>query len=71
MITMNRIGSWAATVWPQIWPNMKGNWLRIDTKMISDIPLPTPLWVISSPSHMTIAVPAVIVMTIKMTLPGV
>ena len=32
-------------------------------KMMSDIPLPMPRWVISSPSHMINAVPAVIVMT--------
>ena len=32
-------------------------------KIISDMPLPTPRSVISSPSHMMTAVPAVIVMT--------
>ena len=39
--------------------------------MISDIPLPTPRWVMSSPSHITMAVPAVIVSTMRMTRPGV
>ncbi len=29
------------------------------TKMISDMPLPMPRWVMSSPSHMMTAVPAV------------
>ena len=33
-------------------------------KIISDMPLPTPRSVISSPSHMMTAVPAVMVMTI-------
>ena len=31
------------------------------------MPLPTPRWVISSPSHMTSAVPAVIVSTMSAT----
>ena len=59
-----------APVVPQIWPKMKGNWLRIEAKMMSDIPLPIPRWVINSPSHITKAVPAVIVRTIRATRPG-
>ena len=35
--------------------------------MMIDMPLPTPRWVISSPSHMISAVPAVIVSTISST----
>ncbi len=50
--------------------NWAGIWLTIDTKMISDMPLPTPRWVISSPSHMMKAVPAVRVRTISSTRPG-
>ena len=34
------------------------------------MPLPTPRWVISSPSHMISAVPAVIVSTISRTFVG-
>ena len=40
----------------------------IEVKISSDMPLPTPRSVISSPSHMITAVPAVIVMTM-MTMP--
>ena len=46
----------------------EGSWLTMLTKMISDIPLPMPRWVISSPSHMMSAVPAVIVMMMVSTL---
>ena len=40
-------------------------------KISNDIPLPTPRWVINSPSHITKAVPAVIVTTISTTRVGV
>ncbi len=70
-ITTNLMGRSALTVWVQICPKTNGNWLRIETKMISDIPFPTPRCVISSPSHMTMAVPAVMVSTISTTRPGV
>ena len=43
----------------------------IEMKMSSDMPFPTPRWVISSPSHMTNAVPAVMVSTMSDTRPGV
>ena len=51
--------------------NCAGIWLTMLTKMISDMPLPTPRWVINSPSHMMNAVPAVIVNTMINTRPGV
>ena len=41
------------------------------TKMISDIPLPIPRWEINSPNHMMNAVPAVRVITMIITRPGV
>ena len=40
-------------------------------KIRIDIPLPIPRWVISSPSHMIMAVPAVSVMTMRATRGGV
>jgi hypothetical protein len=40
----------------------------IEAKIISDIPLPTPRWVISSPSHIKSVVPAVSEITIRKTL---
>ena len=41
-----------------------------DVKIRIDMPLPTPRWVISSPSHMISAVPAVITRMISSTLLG-
>ncbi len=38
----------------------------IDTKISSDMPLPTPRSVISSPNHISIAAPAVITMIMVM-----
>ncbi len=52
-------------------PKMAGNWLMMLMKMISDMPLPMPRCVISSPSHMMKAVPAVMVSTISATRGGV
>jgi hypothetical protein len=43
----------------------------IDAKIISEIPLPMPRWVISSPSHIRSTQPAVSVMTITKTRPNV
>ena len=40
-------------------------------KIMSEMPLPMPRWVISSPSHMTRAVPTVSVSTIRKKLSGV
>ena len=40
-----------------------GSRAAIEVKIRTDMPLPTPRSVISSPSHMTMPVPAVIVMT--------
>ncbi len=42
-----------------------GKVAEICTKIRSDMPLPTPRSVMSSPSHMTTAVPAVITRTIS------
>ena len=50
--------------WPTSCRIWDGNWLTMLTKMMSDMPLPIPRCVISSPSHMMRAVPAVIVSTI-------
>ena len=43
----------------------------IDAKIISEMPLPIPRWVISSPNHMSSTQPAVSVMTITKTRPNV
>ena len=43
--------------------------VRIEAKIRSDMPLPTPRWVISSPIHMRSVAPAVSVTTIRITLP--
>ena len=43
----------------------------IDAKIISEMPLPMPRWVISSPSHITSTQPAVSVATITNTRPKV
>ena len=40
----------------------------IEAKIISEMPLPMPRWVISSPSHMTSTQPAVRHMTMRKTL---
>ena len=40
-------------------------------KIISEMPLPMPRWVISSPSHMSSTQPAVSVVTITKTRPKV
>ena len=42
-----------------------GKLAAIDVKMSSDMPLPTPRSVMSSPSHMIRPVPAVMVMTMS------
>ena len=43
----------------------------IDAKIISEMPLPIPRWVISSPIHMSRTVPAVSETTIRKTLASV
>ncbi len=40
-------------------------------KIMSEIPLPIPRWVMSSPSHMTVMAPTVRVMTTSQTFMGV
>ena len=53
---------------------MRVPWLgRVDTteaKMSSDMPLPMPRWVMSSPIHMSSAVPVVSVSTMSATWPA-
>ena len=44
---------------------------RIEAKISSEMPLPTPRFVISSPIHMSSVVPAVSVRTIRTSRPGV
>ena len=51
--------NWSRPASVQIAPNWNGRRDTIDVKISSDMPLPIPRWVISSPSHMTSAVPAV------------
>ena len=41
----------------------------IEAKIISEMPLPMPRWVISSPIHMRRVAPAVSEITISITLP--
>ena len=43
----------------------------IEAKIISQIPLPIPRWVISSPSHISSVQPAVSEITIRNTVPNV
>ena len=51
------------------WVNTSPSWYGMRemtaAKMMIDMPLPMPRWVMSSPSHITSAVPAVHVMTIS------
>ena len=46
-----------------------GKPLSTEIMMISDMPLPIPFWVISSPIHMSSAVPAARVRTTTLTVP--
>ena len=50
--------------------NWAGIVAMIEVKMSSDMPLPTPRSVMSSPSHMMTAVPAVMTMTMTMMRSG-
>jgi hypothetical protein len=52
----------------RISPSAEGNVAAMDVKISRDMPLPTPRSVIRSPSHMMIAVPAVMVMTMMTTV---
>ncbi len=63
--------NWKAVEFAHMIPSWLGSWETMLTKMMSDIPLPMPRWVMSSPSHMMSAVPAVIVMTMMSTRRGV
>ena len=47
-----------------------GAYARIEAKMSSEMPLPTPRFVISSPIHMSSAQPAVSVRTMITSLPA-
>ena len=52
-----------APLLPPAMENMlEGNWATMEVKMSSDMPLPMPRSVMSSPSHMMRPVPAVMVM---------
>ena len=44
-------------------PKLAGSWLTTEAKISSDMPLPMPRWVMSSPIHMMRAVPAVRLIT--------
>ncbi len=55
----------------QIAPPCAGRRDTTDAKIRIDMPLPMPRWVMSSASHITIAVPAVHVSTISAARPGV
>ncbi len=46
-----------------------GALVRIEAKISSDMPLPIPRWVTSSPSHMRSVAPTVRVIVTRMTLP--
>ena len=52
---------------PQIEANWEGMVAMIEVKISIDMPLPTPRSVMSSPNHMIIAVPAVMVRTMTRT----
>jgi hypothetical protein len=49
------------------WVPVAGRADTTDAKMMSDMPLPMPRWVIASPIHMSSAVPAVSVSTMSST----
>ncbi len=53
------------------WRRWAGKLLTTEEKISSDMPLPMPRWVMSSPSHMSRAVPAVRVITTTITRKGV
>ena len=57
--------------WRRIALPSPGNEAITLVKMMIDMPLPTPRWVMSSPSHMIMAVPAVRVSTIRAMFGGV
>ena len=52
-----------------IWPNWLGRPATTEAKISSDMPLPMPRWVTSSPIHINRAVPVVRVSTINSTWP--
>ena len=51
-------------------PKLAGRRLTTEAKISSDMPLPMPRWVISSPIHMSSAVPAVSVSTTSRMRPA-
>ena len=57
-----KLPAWARTL-----PSWAGMRLTTLVKIRIDMPLPIPRWVMSSPSHMIMAVPAVSVVTISST----
>ena len=74
MIASARKGIITTKIWSgfvhQAWMPF-GSPETIDAKIISEMPLPMPRWVISSPSHMSSTQPAVSVITITKTRPKV
>jgi hypothetical protein len=64
MSTMMRPGQPADAL---IWPPCDGSVDTTEAKMSSDMPLPIPFCVTSSPSHMSMAVPVVRVRTMSST----
>ncbi len=59
----------AAPLLPPAMENMlEGNWATMEVKMSSDMPLPMPRSVMSSPNHMMRPVPAVMVMMMSSRL---
>ena len=65
------VKNWNLLPWLQIAEPCAGRRDTTDAKIRIDMPLPMPRWVMSSASHMTIAVPAVHVSTMSAALPAV
>ena len=72
MIASARIGKIRRSVGPPLYQARMppGRPARIDAKMSSEMPLPIPRFVMSSPIHMSRMVPAVSETTIRTTRPG-
>jgi hypothetical protein len=66
MITTKTLSEFVYQAWMPF-----GIELAIEAKIISEMPLPMPRWVISSPIHISSTQPAVRQMTISSTLPSV
>ncbi len=64
------VKNWNLLPWLQIAEPCAGRRDTTDAKIRIDMPLPMPRWVMSSASHMTIAVPAVHVSTMSAARPA-